>query len=266
MSIKLIVDSKGAETTSWTFPGGERNIRIHEVGPAKVVTILCLYRSSDDLVDLILLTNACRNKWPNVSVYLTIPYFPFARQDRVTVPGEPHALQAITQVINMLNFVQVAVMDPHSDVLSALFPPGKLRIVTQAEVWKDLGAYAIIGNRAGLVSPDAGAAKKIYNLSSRLSWGVIEASKDRNPVTGKLSGCSVPYTSETLNSFQELYVVDDICDGGGTFIQLAETLRESGYLGKLFLCVTHGIFSKGMEVLESHYDGIYTKNNLSTNE
>ena len=51
-------------------------------------------------------------------------------------------------------------------------------------------------------------------------------------------------------------IVDDICDGGRTFLEAAKILKEET-TGKLFLYVTHGIFSKGIDELLEHYEHIY---------
>lgn len=244
----------------WTFPGGERSVRITHVPgiPPLGFTITCNFKGSDDLVDIILLTNAVRYKWPNRLICLDIPYFPFARQDRVMVEGEAHALQAVVQVINMLDFRYVRCLDPHSDTLASLFPPGKLEYKTQWDIWSNI----LAGYQEGvLVSPDAGAAKKIYKLASSLNWLVAEASKIRNPSSGEITK-TVFSTELNLDIYPQLYIVDDICDGGRTFIELAKAIREFGYKGKLVLCVTHGIFSKGLEVLDC-FDKILVFNNLS---
>jgi ribose-phosphate pyrophosphokinase len=54
--------------------------------------------------------------------------------------------------------------------------------------------------------------------------------------------------------------VDDICDGGRTFIEISKAL--DGYQGELYLFVTHGIFSKGFEELFKHFTKIYTTNSI----
>jgi len=83
---------------------------------------------------------------------------------------------------------------------------------------------------------------------------VVECSKVRDVKTGQLSNFKV-YT-ENLNK-KTCVVVDDICDGGGTFLGLAKKLKAKN-CGKLILIVTHGIFSKGLEKLEEAYDVIYS--------
>jgi ribose-phosphate pyrophosphokinase len=53
--------------------------------------------------------------------------------------------------------------------------------------------------------------------------------------------------------------VDDICDGGGTFIGLAALLKSHN-AGHIVLIVSHGIFSKGFDL--AHIDAIYTTNSF----
>ena len=55
-------------------------------------------------------------------------------------------------------------------------------------------------------------------------------------------------------------VLDDICDGGRTFIELAKA--TSGIQFDLQLAVTHGIFSKGREELNKYYSKIHVLNNM----
>lgn len=260
MSVKVIVDGIAWDIESWTFPGGERNVRLPEIEAHYTLGIRCVYKGSDDLVDLILVTNAIRHTFPGFGIDLDIPYFPFARQDRVMTPGEANALQAIAQVINMLDFSKVFCTDAHSDVLPALFPPGKLVNTPQWELWGHLPYAVSEYHTPGLVSPDAGAAKKIYKLAEEIGWDVIEAYKHRNPATGEITGTNV--SDFDLEKYDALFVVDDICDGGRTFIELAQALRNKGYRGDLHLRVANGIFSKGIEVLQEHYTTVKCALNL----
>jgi ribose-phosphate pyrophosphokinase len=62
-------------------------------------------------------------------------------------------------------------------------------------------------------------------------------------------------------------ISDDICDGGYTFIKIAEQLKAKG-AERIVLFVTHGIFSKGLEVFDGLVDEVITTNSLpqQTNE
>jgi ribose-phosphate pyrophosphokinase len=85
---------------------------------------------------------------------------------------------------------------------------------------------------------------------------VVYCNKKRDPETGKLDGFSIyDYDPNPNSNGTELLIVDDICDGGGTFVGLAKKLREAG-AKKVHLFVTHGIFSKGVPL--EGIDTIYT--------
>ena len=83
---------------------------------------------------------------------------------------------------------------------------------------------------------------------------VVECSKKRNVKNGKLEGFKV---YEDNLSGKDCLIVDDICDGGGTFIGLAEELKKKN-AGHLYLAVSHGIFNKGVDVLNKCFTKIYT--------
>lgn len=107
-----------------------------------------------------------------------------------------------------------------------------------------------------LVSPDGGALKKIFKLATPMDLDVVCAEKIRDTKTGKVVRTEVPRQDfEGRN----VMIVDDICDGGRTFIELAKVLRQRN-VGKVELYVTHGIFSNGMDELMSYFDCIHSFN------
>lgn len=240
--ITLFGGNQNIELQWWTFPGGERNVKIVDtdcITRFGAFTVRCDYRGSNDLIDILLLVNACRNVDRNVKLRLCIPYFPFARQDRVMTPGEPFALQVMVNIIKSCNFNEVEVWDPHSDVLAGVFEPGILKIVPQEDLTE-----IIATKDTCLVSPDAGALKKIYKVAKQTHLPVVEGSKVRDVETGKIIATKI---GDEIKDYKKAYIVDDICDGGATFIELAKAIRDKNQSIKIVLHVTHGIFSKGRE-------------------
>lgn len=257
--ITLFGGNKTLELQWWTFPGGERNVKIidvEEVSRFGSFTIRCDYRSSNDLIDMLLLVNAIRNVDRNVRLRLHIPYFPFARQDRVMTVGEPFALQVAVNLIKSCNFTEVEVWDPHSDVLAGMFEPGTLKIVPQEDLIKLDPPVA-----ACIVSPDAGALKKVYKVAAKNgNLPVICATKVRDVSTGEIVATEVP---ADIALYDKVYIVDDICDGGRTFIELAKMIKMLNPRASITLYVTHGIFSKGVDVLKQYIDNVYAVNYLN---
>ena len=58
-------------------------------------------------------------------------------------------------------------------------------------------------------------------------------------------------------------IFDDICDGGRTFIEISKAIKEKFPDNKVFLCVTHGIFSNSFLELSSYFENVYSTNSFS---
>ena len=242
------------EFQSFTFSGGEPHIKINPNFDLKEeITVTHRINSFNDLGFLCLVVDALKRMDAKLCE-LFIPYFPAARQDRVMIPGEPLSVKVYADIINTLNFKKVKVFDAHSEVTPALL--NYCEVIPNHHFIKQV--VEKIGNEVVLISPDGGALKKIYKVSEFLGGvAVVECSKSRDVKTGKLTGFKV-YENDLQG--KNCLIVDDICDGGGTFIGLAQELKNKN-AGKLYLAVSHGIFNKGFEEL-SVFEKIFTTNSF----
>jgi ribose-phosphate pyrophosphokinase len=242
---------------AFTFAGGEPHIKIVSPSPPESgwgeVFITHRLNSFNDLGLLCVAVDALRRMGvQHLETFL--PYFPAARQDRVMVAGEPLSVKVYADIINQLGFKKVTVFDAHSEVTPAVLNHCEV-MPNHVFIQKVIQA---IGSDVLLVSPDGGALKKIYKVSEFLGGiEVIECSKSRNVKTGKLTGFKV-YADDLQG--KDCLIVDDICDGGGTFIGLAEELKNKN-AGKLYLAISHGIFSKGFDSL-SCFERIFTTDSI----
>jgi len=125
------------------------------------------------------------------------------------------------------------------------------------------------GKYAAVIAPDAGAEKRAGAVAKKLGVPVIRAWKNRDVSTGAI--CGFGFDSNTLANLllpfegaaTRMLVVDDICDGGGTFTGLAEAISEHGHIElDLHLFTTHGIYSKGLDVLRRYFSHIYCTDSL----
>jgi ribose-phosphate pyrophosphokinase len=184
------------------------------------------------------------------------PYFPYARQDRVMAQREPFSLKIFAELVNGLKLDYVEVWDPHSDVVPALL--NECVVIPQWDIAKRAIPDEYFANENVIfVSPDAGAYKKLSKLipdDQRIAIGV----KNRDTL-GKITGTN--FYSPVSVVGRTCVIVDDICDGGRTFIELAKKLKEAG-AAVVVLYITHGIFSQGLEPLREHIDFIYTTNSF----
>jgi ribose-phosphate pyrophosphokinase len=262
--IQIRHDGSSYETKSFTFPGGE--LRVHIPGlPESLtgdITVLARLQSADAIIRLLLATEIVQRYHRSGQKRLVIPYFPYARQDRVMQPGEAFSLKAIARLINSLGYDEVIVCDPHSDVTAALVE--NIRIIPQVDMiaaHEDIGR--IIHSGITIVAPDAGAAKKAFAVARHYGLPLLTASKVRDTKTGQITNTSLDAQSP-IDEWSAL-IVDDICDGGRTFIELAKVLRWRG-ASRVFLYVTHGIFSQGLGVFAGLIDVVFTTDSFMSSD
>ena len=247
---------KGTEIPfeSFTFNGGEPHIRIGKIDNREAVHLTHRINSFNDLGLLCITVDALRRMRVK-NIHLLIPYFPAARQDRVMVKGESLTVKVYADMINGLAVDSITIFDPHSDVTPALLD--NCINVPNHKFIKQV--VPLIPKDTILISPDAGASKKIFKLAQTLNiQEVIECGKKRNIVTGELTGFTVP---DSELEGKSCLIVDDICDGGGTFMGLGNELKKKS-AGKLFLAVSHGIFSKGFDQLTSIFETVFTTDSI----
>ena len=247
------------------FSGGEVQVRLNNLpATADGATITQLIHDSNQFMELLLATNALREKYgTDFPVDLVCPYLPYARQDRVCYPGEAFSLKVACGLINAQNYRSVTLFDVHSKVAMGLLD--RCVNLTPAflleRYFHDLEAadHQNGTNRRrsiAIVSPDKGAVARASEVSRKYDLELVMAEKVRDPNNGKIVSTRVD--SRHLES-RELLIIDDICDGGRTFIELAAELRKIT-TGRIGLYVTHGIFSKGFEVFRGLIDEIFTVN------
>jgi len=240
------------------FPDGQPHIKIDALQAEKAnkqqpLRILTRLNNANDLLMALFVKNTL-DYMGFENIELHVSYLLAARMDRVMLDGEPFSLKVISAILNQAGFKKIRIFDPHSEVTTALIDRS-YAVTNHFFVQDALRDYA--GRHPGvkpcLVSPDAGALKKIHKLAQFLNVeDVVECMKERDVKTGALTNFKA--MTDDLNG-QTCFIVDDICDGGGTFAGTAKMLKEKG-AGKVHLIVSHGIFSRGTAI--EAIDEIYT--------
>lgn len=266
------------------FPDGQQQVKI--LGETSVsykpvisygtflkgVQIKARLNNFKDLEKIICATKSLRNLGVK-DIHLYTPYFLGSRSDRQFEKGSNNYLKdVICPIINSLNFNSVTVLDPHSDVLEACLNNfNKVDNVNVVNFTLDNIVKETLNlNNSILISPDAGANKKLFKIADHFGFkDIITCSKSRD-VDGKLSKVNVPITGDQHNMihkgpYKDFIIIDDICDGGATFLNIAKEIKGYFYENgktkcKIYLIVTHGIFSKGFKELNKYFDGIYCTN------
>ena len=243
--LKVQIDKNSLDFDSYRYVKDDR----------KYIYIKAIIKNSDDIMTLLLVHGALTSigfEW----IRLIIPYFPYARQDRICNYGEPLSVLVMCNLLKTMHFEKIYIFDPHSDVLPALLD-GICEVSTFRKLIFEDFDWLLEGKT--IICPDAGAEKRTRSLG----LPYIMATKNRDTKTGEITGTTV--YCDSLEG-QDCLIVDDLCDGGRTFIELAKVLREKG-AKTVSLYVTHGMFTKGKEIFNGILDGVYcyfdyTKENM----
>ena len=175
---------------------------------------------------------------------LVMKYLPYGRQDKPISNDASFALRTFAKIINNMNFIRVTTLDAHSYVAQACINNLE-NTNNNSRIRTTLSGF----NYTKVAYPDKGARDR-YHITS----DYVYANKKRNQLTGEIE--SLEIVGDVAG--QDVLIVDDICDGGATFIQLTKRLKELG-AKRVGLYVTHGIFSKGTQVLyDAGIDKIFT--------
>lgn len=221
----------------FTFPDGQPHfiLETYELD-FTTVTIEAAIRTPQELMEVLMASDVLRQHGYE-QVNLDIRYLLGARMDRAIDTMQPFTLQLVARLLNGAGFTKVRILDAHSEVATRLIRNSSnvLPFKIVAQIITTLGNVVAI-------APDKGAiprvAKVIQNSINR-----VDCSKERDSRTGTLRNFSIDGPEWVRD--RECLIIDDICDGGGTFVGLAKKLREAG-AKKIYLYVTHGIFSKGL--------------------
>jgi ribose-phosphate pyrophosphokinase len=208
------------------------------------ITIETSLKSPHELFLLMEAVDVLRNHGYS-EINLDCRYLLGARMDRALSSMEPYTLQLVARVINSLGFSRVRLLDVHSEVATRLIRNSENVLPKQVvdQVLATLGT-----GTTGIIIPDRGATERVQKLTN--GFYSQQCYKKRNPQTGTLTDFVVPNRVGP-----NCLIIDDICDGGGTFVGLSKELKKAGAT-KVNLFVTHGIFSKGLPL--EGIDTIYT--------
>lgn len=241
--IKLFFNNVQVPYELIKFPAGETHIRV----TAPYDKISLFFESNDDIINALFLLNK------NKHAELYIPYFPYGRQDREITTGDVLSLEVIG---SLFKHYKLTLLDPHSyKTLEALNNAN----------WTELSQLSLfmsvynphLYKDVVILAPDKGAADKARFIAEALNTKFYQATKERDPNTGRLTKFLVPNIKE-----HSILIVDDICDGGGTFLGIADQLPNK----MLHLWTTHGIYSKGTDILLEKFQTVFCYNHVATGQ
>lgn len=225
----------GQIEANWTFNG------------KTVEGIRARIQSFDDFQILIAVVTLVRRDCVELDIpfknILYLNYCMGMRGDRPFDTRLSYFRDVIAPIINMLDFSVVYVLDPHSiGTTSAL--KNSVKVIPNA-----IHMTIAKVNPTVILFPDEGS-KKRYERLFMGSLEVVWCSKDRTTKEFVING--------EIKPWDKVLVIDDLCDGGWTFIELSKRIPVEDK----HLYVTHGLFSKGINVLLAVYQTVHTTNSI----
>lgn len=259
-------DNTFFEPKFFTFSGGEEYVSIEGLERQRLVTIYAQITSSTWLIRLLMLHDALEREciW-NVNLFM--PYLPYARQDRVCHKGQAFSLEVFADLVKG-KFNTITCCDVHSIVACELIP--NLNVISQYTNYRNVKSR--LDPVDYIVAPDAGSTVKATQwwkywtypngIANETPFSIIPptlifASKKRD-TNGAIIETYIDGV-DALKPGSSCLIVDDICDGGRTFLELSNLLRSLG-ADKVYLYVTHGILTNG--VAGTGCDKVFTTDSL----
>ena len=237
------------------FSDGEKHIKfITEINRKDSVKVICRITSMDEVFILMQvgdILNRMEVEWA-----LVITYLMGMRMDRVMSFNEAFSLKIVAKTINDMHPDAVFVVEPHSD--------RTLKLINNSTPLMNHFAEAAMTDPEHnymIVFPDAGA-KLRYGEALENKVPMMTCHKKRDPATGKLSGFGID-NPEVLNEYPEcnaFFVIDDLCDGGGTFCGIADQLKEIRPDFHRTLAITHAVAARGIYKVMDYYNDLFITN------
>lgn len=236
------------------FPDGEVQITLGEFSHKDEVNVRCRITSAEDLFILMQVADVLvrHGMYFSISIY----YLMGMRMDRVMDFNRPFTLKMVVNILDSLGASDIAIFCSHSEACLNLFKKTPVYEI-RADEWEKFMSELTADTDYQMMLPDAGAVKR-YCYDDEPSPLVLVGEKVRDLATGKIISIGVS-NPEALDG-RRILLVDDLCDGGGTFCGLAKAIREINKDVKIDIVVNHMVNPKGIENLSKTFDHVYFSN------
>lgn len=243
MFILNLIDQEGSTIPYHIscFPDGEKRLELNLQTTIYMVRIITRIASPEDLF---LLQQACKTLSEHrIGYEILISYLMSQRNDRIMVEGSTCNLEIVLEALNDLKANNIGILEIHNPDSLNKYDNIRNIFLDKGEFEKDI-----------MVFPDEGARKRYSNI-----YSPFIVKKTRTEEGGVISKIE-QYPKELKE--QRITVIDDLCDGGKTFINLAKQLRELYPEAELTLFVTHAVNGTGLKLVQDEYDFVYFTNSF----
>jgi ribose-phosphate pyrophosphokinase len=216
------------------LPDSEIHVQVNEPVRGEDIFIIqpCANPVNENFMELLLLIDAFRRA-SAASITAVVPYFPYARQERMARGREAISAKVAASALEMLGASRVMYFDVHSAAIQGFFdiPVDPLSAFpTFAEYFKRHGLEDVV-----IVSPDTGRAKLASRVSSIMDVPLVLMHKRR----GSFGSASVTHVVGDIKGCTPI-VIDDVI-AGGSVLDSFPVLLEAGARPEIYVAITHPV-------------------------
>lgn len=221
-------------TTTRRLNDSEIHVMIDEVVRGQDIFLIqpCSVPVNDHLIELLLYLDAFRRASAH-SVTAVIPYFPYARQERMARGREAISARVVANMLEMLGAARVIFIDIHSRAIQGFFniPVDPLSALPLLASYFRKPEMA----NAAIVSPDVGRASLAGKYAEALNLPLVVMHKRRTSYQETIA----THLVGDIEGHQPI-IIDDIIASGSVLKQL-DILYDHGASGHAYFAVTHPV-------------------------
>lgn len=243
------------------FPDGEVQITLDGINHKDRALVKCRITNAEELFIVMQVADILNRH--AVIWQLDVYYLMGSRMDRVMDFNRPFTLRIMANVLNNLGAFNVNVFVPHSDRSSLEGFHKSVSIPKEVGIALDEFDADSIVSYSGycLIVPDKGAYNRLgFEAREYYHNNIVVVNKVRDIATGKIQKIEITNPDVVLSTNKKFIIVDDLCDGGGTFCGIAEEIRKIKPDAKLSIFVTHMVNLRGIENLSKTFDHVWFTN------
>jgi ribose-phosphate pyrophosphokinase len=232
------------KSTTRRLPDSEIHVMIDEVVRDQDIFLVqtCGTPVNDSIMELLLYLDAFRRASAH-SISLVVPYFPYARQDRMVRGREAISARVIANLLECQGASRVIFFDIHNRAIQGFFniPVDPLSAMPLLASYFRKPEY----ENSVIVSPDVGRADMAGRYAELLNLPLVVMHKRRIDFTH----------AETTHVVGDIkgrrpIIIDDLMAGGSVLRQI-DALYEQGADGKACFAITHPILlPTALEILD----------------
>jgi ribose-phosphate pyrophosphokinase len=236
------------------FPDGEMYVRVGGRLEGDDVVVVQSTRTDQDFLELLLLEDAVREAGAR-RIFVVVPYFGYARQDRRFFPGEPVSARTLTRHVE-LDADAVITVDLHSPQTLSHFSKPAFEASGIPAIARLLRERPL----DVLVSPDKGGIDRVRRMAQILDKPWFSLEKRR--IDSEHVELSMPSDNAVPIQGKHLALIDDVITTGGTIVEAAKLLAKHRAAAISAAC-THGLFLRdAFERIKAVTDEVFSTDTL----